>query len=99
MALRLSLAPLALAVLLTGCGGTPSILPPQPGAPTATPTPGPALAAVRVLMVTATAAFRHDSIPMARTVVAALAAQSGAFTVTATENLGDVNASRLASTD
>src|SRR5262249_26869946 len=50
-------------------------------------------------MVTATAGFRHDSIPTARSTGATLASQSGAFAVTATENLADVNASRLASTD
>jgi uncharacterized protein len=50
-------------------------------------------------MLTATAAFRHDSIPAARAAVASLAARTGAFTVTATENLADVTAARLSSTD
>ena len=50
-------------------------------------------------MLTATAGFRHDSIATARQVMATLATQSGAFTVTATENLGDVTAERLASVD
>jgi len=50
-------------------------------------------------MVTATAGFRHDSIATARQVVATLAAQSGAFTVAATENMSDLTAERLANTD
>ena len=50
-------------------------------------------------MLTATAGFRHDSIPTARQVIATLASQSGAFTVTATESLADVTAERLAATD
>jgi type 1 glutamine amidotransferase len=50
-------------------------------------------------MLTATAGFRHDSIATARQVMTTLASQSGAFTVTATENLGDVTAERLASVD
>jgi hypothetical protein len=54
---------------------------------------------VRVLMVTATAGFRHDSISTARQVMAALASQSGAFTVTATENLSEITADRLANVD
>jgi type 1 glutamine amidotransferase len=69
----------------------------QPGGTTVAP--GPATVPVRVLMLTATAGFRHDSIPTARNVVASLAAQSGAFTVTATEDLREVTAARLASTD
>ena len=51
-------------------------------------------------MVTATAGFRHDSIPTARTVVAGFAAsRAGEFAVTATENLADLTSTRLASTD
>lgn len=49
-------------------------------------------------MLTATAGFRHDSIPAARAAIANLAT-SGGYTVTATENLADVTAARLASTD
>ena len=50
-------------------------------------------------MITATAAFRHESIPAARSAVRSLAAQSGAFTVTATEDLRELTAARLASID
>ena len=50
-------------------------------------------------MLTATAGFRHDSIPNATAVVAALAVRTGEFTVTATENLADITAARLATVD
>jgi uncharacterized protein len=67
-----------------------------PTAPaTATTTIGGA-SPIRVLMLTATAGFRHDSIPTARTVVAALAASSGDFTVTSTEDLAAISAATLA---
>jgi type 1 glutamine amidotransferase len=59
----------------------------------------PPVPPVRVLMLTATAGFRHDSIPAARAAVAAIAARSTDIVVTATENLADVTASRLASTE
>src|SRR5262245_23028374 len=72
---------------------------PAPGSSsTVTPTP-PAAAPIRVLMLTATFGFRHDSIPTARAVLSSLAAQTGAFTVTATENVGEVTADRLAMVD
>ena len=50
-------------------------------------------------MVTATFGFRHDSIATARQVVANLAAQSRAFTVTATENVAELTADRFANID
>lgn len=50
-------------------------------------------------MLTATAGFRHDSIPAALAAVAAIAARAGDIVVTATENLADVNAARLGATD
>ena len=59
----------------------------------------PAGTPLRVLMVTTTLGFRHDSIATARQTVAALAAATGEFAVTATENLSDITAERLASTD
>ena len=79
--------------VLCSCGRTSS-----PSQPAATGGP-PAAAPVRVLMLTATAGFRHDSIPTARTVIAALAARGTEFIVTATENLADLNPQRLSSTD
>src|SRR5207253_8121621 len=75
---------------------TPASWPPQP-API--PPPHPADEPLRLLMLTATADFRHDSIPTARQVMTTLASQSGAFTVTATENLADVTTERFAATD
>jgi type 1 glutamine amidotransferase len=54
---------------------------------------------IRVLMLTATAGFRHDSIPTARQVMSDLAASTGEFRVTATEDLSTVTASNLGSYD
>ncbi len=53
---------------------------------------------IRVLMLTATAGFRHDSIPAARDVMASLAA-AGGFTVTVTEDLSSITSSSLAGYD
>jgi len=58
----------------------------------------PGRGAARVLMLTATAAFRHDSIPAARQVITAMAA-SGAFSVNATEDLSLINADGLRNYD
>ena len=73
-------------------------------APPAAPTPvtsSPDVTATRsrVLMLTATAGFRHDSIPAARQMMDSLAASTGAFTVTATEDLSSISASTLGSYD
>jgi len=53
---------------------------------------------IRVLMLTATAGFRHDSIPAARSTMAAIAAARG-YVVTPTETLADINTSSLSSSD
>src|ERR1051325_9255204 len=82
--------PLVAAIL---CGCSRAWTPAQPAPSISSPS-----APVRVLMLTATAGFRHDSIPTARTSVAALAAR-GEFTVAATENLADLSAARLSSID
>ena len=50
-------------------------------------------------MLTATAGFRHDSIGTARQALTNLGATSGAFTITATEDLSAVSASSLAGYD
>ena len=50
-------------------------------------------------MLTATAAFRHDSIPAARQAMAAIAAETGQFTVSPTEDVAEVNRARLANVD
>ncbi len=54
---------------------------------------------IRVLMVTSTAGFRHDSIATARQSMADLAAASREFTVTATEDLSVISATGLSSYD
>jgi type 1 glutamine amidotransferase len=87
--------PFALVLLFYGCGSSPT----SPSSATPLSPPVPSEPPIRVVMITATAAFRHDSIPAARSAVASLAAQSGAFTVTATEDLRELTAARLASTD
>jgi hypothetical protein len=50
-------------------------------------------------MLTATTGFRHDSIATARQALTNLGAASGAFTITATEDLSAVSASSLAGYD
>jgi type 1 glutamine amidotransferase len=65
--------------------------PVAPGGSSATP--------ARVLMVTATAGFRHDSIPTARQVLAALSTTTREFTVTATEDLSTISAINLGNYD
>ena len=57
--------------------------------------PGPTSTPVRVLMLTATAGFRHDSIATARQVVTSLGS-SGGFSVTATEDVASISATTLA---
>ena len=54
--------------------------------------------AIRVLMLTATAGFRHDSIPAARQVMTELA-RNGEFSVTATEDLSAITSSGLSAYD
>jgi type 1 glutamine amidotransferase len=88
---------LLFALLTMGC--SPSSSPVQSTATSTTTTGPPAVPPVRVLMLTATAGFRHDSIPAARTAVAAIAARSSDIVVTATENLADISAARLGSTE
>jgi type 1 glutamine amidotransferase len=86
----------ALIVLSLGAGCSGGSQSGTPGSPTPPPPSG---TPVRVLMLTATRGFRHDSIPVARDVMAAMAASSGAFTVTATEDLSAFTGSLLASYD
>ena len=56
-------------------------------------------ATTRVLMLTTTAAFRHESIPAARQAMAGLAASTGEFSVTATEDLSALAADNLRAYD
>ena len=68
---------------------------PAAASPTA-PTPtGPT---VRVLMLTATAGFRHDAITTARDVLTTLAPASG-FTISATEDLSRISTAGLSDVD
>ena len=78
----------ASAWLCAGCSASP-------GAPSNEDTSPPA----RVLMLTATHGFRHGSIPVAITVMNDLAASSGEFLVTPTEDVGSITATRLATVD
>ena len=83
---------LVLLALLTACSSDRS-----PAAPTSPAQPAPSNPA-RVLMLTATAGFRHDSIATARQVMANLAS-SREFTVNATEDLAVFSAANLANYD
>ena len=65
--------------------------------PTA-PTPTASVPAIRVLMLTATAGFRHDSIPTSRQVLTSIGPSNG-FTITATEDLSAFTTSNLANFD
>ena len=67
--------------------------------PTSAPSPAATGPPIRVLMLTATAGFRHDSIATARQVMAALAASTGEFTIAATEDIAMLSASSLAAFD
>ena len=83
-----------LALLLAlGCASGESTSEPTPI--TQPPAPG---RGARVLMLTATAGFRHDSIPAARQVMATMAA-SGGFSVSATEDLSLFKADTLRNYD
>jgi type 1 glutamine amidotransferase len=79
----------ALVVLLLG--GCSSSQPAAPGGPSGSP--------IRVLMLTATAGFRHDSIAAARQAITALGSATGEFAVTATEDVAAFSTANLASYD
>lgn len=86
---------LVAAWLLAGCSGeSPPSAPSPPGTQ-----PGAQGSPFRVMMLTATRGFRHDSIPAARDVMNALAVSSGEFTVTTTEDVSAITASTLAGYD
>jgi type 1 glutamine amidotransferase len=70
----------------------------RPSSPT-TETRRPVGPPIRVLMLTATAGFRHDSIATAQQVMTSLASSSGEFTVTNTEQLSAITESGLAGYD
>jgi type 1 glutamine amidotransferase len=82
-----------LVLACTACSGGSNPSPTGPSGP-----PGSA-APVRVLMLTATAGFRHDSISTARQVMTTLGATTGEFTVTATDEVTGVSSASLANHD
>ena len=76
--------------VLAGCSSDGQAGPTGPPASGGTP--------VRVLMITTTAGFRHDSIGVARAVMNGLSS-AGGFSVTATEDLSTISTSSLSSYD
>jgi len=80
------------ACFLLACGS------PQSASPSPSQVP-PAANAPRVLVVTTTAGFRHDSIATAVSTLRSLAAATGEFTITATEDLSTLSPSTLGSHD
>jgi len=76
---------LAIIAIAAACGST-SPTQPSPAQP------------IRVLMLTATAGYRHDSIPAARSTMADIASKQG-YVVNATETLSEINASSLSATN
>ena len=74
-------------LLAIGCGPSPAPSGPTPVAP-----------AIRVLMLTATVGFRHDSISAAGEVMSSLSS-AGGFTVSVTEDLARLNPDALAEVD
>lgn len=85
---------LAALVTIGACGGSSPV-----AAPTPPPVQSPAPVAVRVLMLTATAGFRHDSIGTARETLTSLATASNAFTIRTTEQVSAIDATALATVD
>jgi type 1 glutamine amidotransferase len=84
----------ALVVLVVAVAGCSSSKATNPNAP-----PGTGGTPVRVLMLTATAGFRHDSIATARQVMPSLAASSEAFTVNTIDDVSGVTAATLSNAD
>ncbi|MCC7009736.1 MAG: ThuA domain-containing protein [Acidobacteria bacterium] len=72
------------------CGSTSTTTPTTPAQDVRRP---------RVLMLTATAGFRHEAIDTARLVMPGLVASTGAFTVTMTEDLEVLQAATLSTYD
>jgi hypothetical protein len=90
------------ALIAVGCGGGGEPSPPNGPSNPFNPQPNnptPGVAPLRVLMLTATTGFRHGSIDAARRVLTTLGTGTGEFTVTATENVGEITAARLATVD
>jgi type 1 glutamine amidotransferase len=90
---RARCAPLILSIVVAACSSSES-----PTAPTSVSPPSGRVP-LRVLMLTTTAAFRHESIPAARQAMASLAASTGEFSLTATEDLSTLSADNLRAYD
>jgi type 1 glutamine amidotransferase len=86
-------------IFLAACGCSSSSSEPAPApVPMPSPSPIPGTPPVRILMLTATFGFRHDSIPTARQVLADLGARSN-FSITATEDLSLISEPSLRNYD
>jgi type 1 glutamine amidotransferase len=83
--------PLLLLLALAGCSSAST-------PPSATQAPS-STAPIRLLMLTATAGFRHDSMTTARQVMTGLAAATREFSVTAIDDVPALNAAGLSSFD
>lgn len=88
---RRVLACLGILLVAVACSSDKSSTAPSPTIVGGTP--------IRVLMLTATAGFRHDSIAAARQVMTNLGAGTGEFAVIATEDLSSISVSSLNATD
>jgi type 1 glutamine amidotransferase len=71
----------------------------RPSGPSSPPAQQPSGDPIRVLMLTATAGFRHDAIATARDVMSGLAASTREFVVTSTEDLSAIDQTSLAAVD
>jgi len=89
----LSLVAAILALGAAACSSGPS----ASSSPPTSPSPSPAVTPIHVLMITATAGFRHDSIAAARELLLSLPASE--ISVAATEDLATVRPSTLAEFD
>jgi type 1 glutamine amidotransferase len=78
-----------------GCAGCSSESQPAPTAPSSSGSSTP----IRVLLVTATRGFRHDSIATARETMSALAASTREFTVDVTEDVPSITRGSLGNYD
>jgi len=87
---------IACGLVVLACGGPAS---PSSGQQPGPGPGGPSVTPVRVLLFSATAGFRHDSIDTARQTLTTMATTTGEFTVASSENLADLSASRLATVD
>jgi type 1 glutamine amidotransferase len=90
---RAGCALLVIPLCLFACSSTPRSTEPTTVAPPLGRAP------LRVLMLTATAGFRHDSIPAARAAMASLAASTGEFSLAATEDLSTLSTDNLRAYD